>query len=510
MNVQFFITMAGQSSRFKLAGYHKHKALLPILGVPILEYLIRQLRPFGEVNVIVNEEDHARVDYNLTNLITSLDARELVIPSHRLGPSYSVHLVRNEIDPDAAVIVHYCDVGGVWDINSALESLLTHDGFLLGFTGFHPHMARSKKFAYAELDHNKIVRSIKEKESYSEQPEREFASSGIYGFKSGHLLLEAIDLQFEYKIAHSNEYYTSLTYVPLINSGKNIVGIEMDKFFNWGTPEDYEDFVYYSRNVSHFKNTSFESKIPGNGVLMAGGGSTRLIGDGDVSKQLLEIYEKPLWEYSLEFLALQPSILVARKPLANRILPSEKVHIAELNFDSKSSIESALYGLNNLKSSQFSRYNFKEVSLLCTDNLLGINHLNLRIASDLLLENDILVWTAQNYPRASIDPLSFSWLRVGDDLIIDEVVFKGRPNNFVDWSVITGNFTFSSYKTAIKILTGALDLVESESKEIHLEYIIPLAIKMGYRVFALPLDYYLSVGTFEEYKVATYWDGVFK
>ena len=62
----------------------------------------------------------------------------------------------------------------------------------------------------------------------------------------------------------NGEYYVSLIYQLMIENNCAIRAFEIDKFMQWGTPEDLEDFVYWSqtfRKLSANKTTFHSHKL---------------------------------------------------------------------------------------------------------------------------------------------------------------------------------------------------------------------------------------------------------
>jgi hypothetical protein len=84
---------------------------------------------------------------------------------------------------------------------------------------------------------------IKEKGSFTARPEDEYASSGIYGFSTGNLMLESIVEQVNLKLQINGEFYTSLTHEVMLRNNKKIAIQYMNLFYAWGTPEDLEFFL---------------------------------------------------------------------------------------------------------------------------------------------------------------------------------------------------------------------------------------------------------------------------
>jgi hypothetical protein len=92
-------------------------------------------------------------------------------------------------------------------------------------------MLRNAQYAYLKLDESAKLVEIQEKCPFTSEPMLEPASSGTYGFGTGQILLDAVDLQIENNDSYNNEFYSSLTYKNMILSGKIIKKFEIDSKF---------------------------------------------------------------------------------------------------------------------------------------------------------------------------------------------------------------------------------------------------------------------------------------
>src|SRR3546814_16311517 len=66
------------------------------------------------------------------------------------------------------------------------------DGCLFTHTGFHPHTLSSTKMAFVREVSGQVV-EVKEKESFTDDPFSEHASSGVYYFRRGEYLKKYAD-----------------------------------------------------------------------------------------------------------------------------------------------------------------------------------------------------------------------------------------------------------------------------------------------------------------------------
>jgi dTDP-glucose pyrophosphorylase len=210
------------------------------------------------------------------------DAVIVEIAQHKLGPGHAILSAKNYIDIKLPTLVSYCDWSGIWKVDLMLKQLETHSGSILTYTGFHPHMIRSTKFAYVKKTNNEVI-DIQEKESYTSSPMSEEASAGCYGFATGSIMIEAIEEQKKKRLSLNGEYYISLTYKTILEKGHKVGTVVMDKFSQWGTPEDLQDWIYWNASISALPNVGSE-RIEAHNIILAAGRGSRIAEVANVSK----------------------------------------------------------------------------------------------------------------------------------------------------------------------------------------------------------------------------------
>ena len=202
---QLIVVMAGSSKRFQDAGYKKPKALLSADDSKILKRILKNYSNASSVVIVLNENQQQVVSTELSELIETQKIQLAVIPPHDRGPSFSIAEAERFIDKNLKAIVTYCDVGiGALDLEIS-DALDSSDAVCIAFKGFHPHILRNPTFGYLKCDSSNRVVDIREKKSFSQNPQEEFTSAGVYGFKTGELLFrcaKAGNAQQEYCPAH--------------------------------------------------------------------------------------------------------------------------------------------------------------------------------------------------------------------------------------------------------------------------------------------------------------------
>ncbi len=240
--MQLVIPMSGIGQRFKNAGYSLPKPFIHISGKPIVQHVVEMFPGVEDVLFIVNRGHFDDLDLNLKSRLLEIaaNAQIVVIDNHKFGPAWAIKQAKEFIKLDVPVVVNYCDFACIWNFHEFREELHSGiDGLIATYSGFHPHMLRNAQYAYLKLDESENLVQIQEKHPFTSEPMSEPASSGTYGFGTGQILLDAIDAQIANDDSYNNEFYSSLTFKNMISSGKIVERFEIDRFFQWGTPEDF-------------------------------------------------------------------------------------------------------------------------------------------------------------------------------------------------------------------------------------------------------------------------------
>lgn len=238
--LNILIPMAGAGSRFRAVGYTLPKPLIPIRGVPMLKWVIDNIRPQCEHRYIfVCQQSHID-DYDLRQKLEEWAPGCAVVglPGLTEGGACTVYAARQLIDNDDPVMVANSDQYIAHDINRYLACMDRNaaDGLIMTMEANDP------KWSFVELNGQGDVVRVVEKEVVSQE-----ATVGIYNFRSGRELLRAIEAMFASGFRVSGEFYLAPVYNEMIARGARVVpyriggiGVEM---FGLGTPEDLQSFL---------------------------------------------------------------------------------------------------------------------------------------------------------------------------------------------------------------------------------------------------------------------------
>jgi NDP-sugar pyrophosphorylase family protein len=361
-------------------------------------------------------------------------------------------------------------------------------------------MVRSTKFAYVSGEGNH-VNAIQEKQPYTSNPMSERASSGTYGFSSGGLMLDAIHRQIERKIDLAGEFYTSLTYVPLLEDGLDIRSFNIESFFQWGTPEDLKDFlqVYESFESMGRKSTEIESN--NSTVLLAAGNGARFSNAGYTTpKASLPLSGKPAWLQVLNTVrGTGKAVTVCRGSVIDTTLASSHSEVIELNSVTQGQAESARIGIERISAKS------EPVVIASCDALFPAGHVNNLIG----MNTDLVVWVCNSTAKSDLFPEQFSWVKVDQNFRVIDLRLKANPSKDGNWFVMSGTFTFKDTEIANSYISEIIDRDIRVNGEFYVDSAVQIAIERGEIVMADLRSDFIGIGTPEEYETFHYWQRTF-
>jgi NDP-sugar pyrophosphorylase family protein len=506
--MQLIIPMSGAGNRFKDKGYSLPKPLISISGRPILQHVIDMFPGVEDVLLIVNREHFEDSELHLETRLLEIapKAKIVVIEPHKLGPAWAIHQSKEYIKLSVPVVVNYCDFACIWDFYAFREKLESGiDGLIATYSGFHPHMIRDTQYAYLCLDSSANLTQIQEKLPFTSQPMNEPASSGTYGFGSGQILLDAVEKQISNGDSYNGEFYSSLTYKNMIDSGKIVKNFEIEKFFQWGTPENFEDFKmqkdFFAYKLAHQKKSIDVNRIE---ILAAG--------EGKRFSDLGHMEIKPFLPAGENFLALQALNSLGTPTDSTGILLQDNVTISARDAKLLENLQVSVRRVNRLTDGQA-----ESALLALSSESLGscivgtCDSLVYPKLSSRLPKHDktIGVWVIKPSEFALRHPEQFGWVSMGTEGEIKDSWVKELPDTNQELFVITGTFYFGDDREGSKLLKKFLTEGDIVNNEFYLDSVLMFAVNNNWKVIGLFPEWFISLGTPEEYNVFRYWESVF-
>lgn len=509
--MKIIIPMSGFGERFRRAGYTMPKPLIEVEGKPIIAHVLDLFPGERDVVFICNREH-----LESTSMADTLNqycptGKIIPIESHKLGPVYAVSRAFGEIDDDVPTIVNYCDFTCYWNYPNFKQWMRDSrvDGCVPAYRGFHPHSLGSTNYAFMRVKDG-WMQEIREKKPFTHNKMEEYASSGTYYFSQGRHVKRFFSEAMTRGLAVNGEYYCSVVYNLMVESGLSVAVYELQHFMQWGTPHDLAEYLRWSNAFRDLaKPTTRLSPTLGTTLIPMAGLGSRFQQAG---------YEKP-----------KPLLTVTGQPMvlqATRSLPATTAYqfVALSEHLDKTDLQSVV--LEEFPEANFTRLESVTEGQACTclaamDQLILDQPLTISACDHGVIfaperftalmadpEVDVIVWVTRGHPGAISHPHMYGWLQTKGELVTG-VSVKNPLSDPANDPIIIGTFTFKRaeiFRDAVQRLIERNGRVNSE---FYVDSCIEDAISMGYRCQVLEVQHYLCWGTPDDLKTFEYWQSCF-
>jgi len=229
-NLNVLIPMAGLGTRFSESGYSLPKPLIKIFGKPMIQHVVESLNLKANYIFIVQQEHYAKYNLQATLEAIAPGCEIVQIDGPTDGAARTTLMAKHLINNDTPLIISNSDQVVVWD-SLVFQSLAASRGVIALFPANDP------KWSYAKIEDGKVI-EVAEKKVISE-----YASVGIYGFKSGADYVKYAEQMITKDIRTNKEFYIAPVYNEAIADGQTIIPYFVDEMHGLGTPEDMNNYI---------------------------------------------------------------------------------------------------------------------------------------------------------------------------------------------------------------------------------------------------------------------------
>ena len=518
--MQIIIPMSGFGERFRRAGYVLPKPLIEIDGKPVIAHVIDMFPGETDFIFICNRDHLSEPSYQMEETIRRYcpAGRVVAIDAHKLGPVYAVLQAANLIDPQQPVVVNYSDFSCYWNWGHFCDFVAQSkcDGAIPAYKGFHPHTLGTTHYAYLRETDGWVL-DIQEKQPYTDNRMEEYASSGTYYFSSGQLMLDAFQATIDRNLNVGGEYYVSLAYKPMFESGKRIAVYDLQHFMQWGTPEDMAEYRMWSDTFRRLVDPAYASvpAVGGTTLVPIAGLGARFSREGyALTKPLIPVSGKPMVvQAAADLPAAARHVFVLRhdmpgleaiKSALHETFPATNCVILDGPTDGQA--RTALLGLRAVLPVT---ENENMLTIAACDNGALYRPERLQVLLD-DPETDVIVWVARSYPNAARQPQMYGWVACqGDSNRVSGVSVKKPLADPTRDPIITGTFTFRRGNDFARAVERMIERNARVNGEFYIDTCIEDALALGLTVRTFELDSYLCWGTPNDLRTFEYWQSCF-
>jgi len=511
--MQVVIPMSGVGQRFLDAGYKVPKPLISVEGREMIAYVLDCFP--GETNLVfICNEEHLKTT-DMRSVLEDLAPQALIVSvaPHKLGPVYAVSKAFDAISDTQEVIVSYCDFAKLWDYHEFLRQIRTlgSDGAISGYRGFHPHMLGTTNYAFCRECDGDLI-EIREKQPFTDQRMQEFASDGTYYFKTGAILKHYFLQLMEKGIQTAGEYYVSMVFNLMVEDGLKVSLFEIEHMLQWGTPEDLNEYLYYSKMFQRLAVSRFSKEIYPHTLIMpmAGSGSRFSQRFYNLPKPLIPVSQKPMVAQAVYSLPqCEDQVFIVRDELLEKQnfgdylnLNWPKSRVLSLSQTTEGQASTCALGVELCDVDKPILIGACDTALIWDS--LGFQELIQR--PDL----DCVVFSFKNHPQANKNPKAYGWLQADENRRVKKVSVKNPLNlNPENDLLMVGSFWFKNPKVFQEGYRILLEKQLRVNNEFYVDSLIEVLLEQGFCVVAFEVFEYLCFGTPDELNSFLYWQKFF-
>lgn len=530
MNV--IIPMTGYGSRFVAAGYQELKPFIRVMGRPVIEWIVKDMYP-ADVNIIfVCRGEHLMKDASMRERLLLLAPEAKIVSIEdwvKKGPVYDVLrgyrelLAQQAIDAQEPCIINYCDFYMQWDYAAFAQEAAERgcDGAVPCYSGFHPNLLPEKNYyASCLTDAQDDLIEIREKYSFEKDKTKAKHSPGVYYFAGGAVMEKYCQILTEHEeCAINGEYYASLPYNFMVQDGLKVwVPVNVEYFCQWGTPEDMQEFVYWTdlirkseaaQHTGGAESPGAEEGMPGRILIPMAGAGQRFADAGyTVHKPAIMTVDRATGQE-------KPMVVCATKDLPGVAADGSNVIYVDRNFHKTDSVEDAIRAwypqaafitVDHLTEGQACTcmlaepYLDPEQPLLIAgcDNGMDID----RDAFDALTkECDCIVFTYRHNEAVLANPNAYGWM-IADAAgnITGTSIKKAISDSPMEDPAVVATFWFRRAAVFIEATKKMIAENDRINGEFYVDQTVKHVLDLGYRAKIFDIDRYVGWGTPADYE----------
>ena len=530
MNV--IIPMTGYGSRFVAAGYQELKPFIRVMGRPVIEWIVKDMYP-ADVNIIfVCRGEHLMKDASMRERLLLLAPEAKIVSIEdwvKKGPVYDVLrgyrelLAQQAIDAQEPCIINYCDFYMQWDYAAFAKEAAERgcDGAVPCYSGFHPNLLPEKNYyASCLTDAQDDLIEIREKYSFEKDKTKAKHSPGVYYFAGGAVMEKYCQILTEHEeCAINGEYYASLPYNFMVQDGLKVwVPVNVEYFCQWGTPEDMQEFVYWTdlirkseaaQHTGGAESSGAEEGMPGRILIPMAGAGQRFADAGyTVHKPAIMTVDRTTGQE-------KPMVVCATKDLPGVAADGSNVIYVDRNFHQTDGVEDAIRAwypqaafitVDHLTEGQACTcmlaepYLDPEQPLLIAgcDNGMDID----RDAFDALTkECDCIVFTYRHNEAVLANPNAYGWMIAdADGNITGTSIKKAISDSPMEDPAVVATFWFRRAAVFIEATKKMIAENDRINGEFYVDQTVKHVLDLGYRAKIFDIDRYVGWGTPADYE----------
>jgi dTDP-glucose pyrophosphorylase len=257
--VNILIPMAGAGSRFAEAGYSLSKPLIPVTDrktgekVPMVVAAVRDLHRIDSCHnyIFVDRDFHkaSGVEQELLQFFPNVNC--ITIDYLTEGQASTCLLAKELIDNEVELLIGSCDNGVQYDRDRFELMKGEADALIFTYRNHELVTVNPEAHGWVKTASDGLTASaISVKKRISNNPLADHAIVASFWFRKGSDFVKCTENMIEQNDRINGEFYADLVMQYAIDAGLRVKVLEVERYFCWGTPVDYEQ---YEKTIRYWK-----------------------------------------------------------------------------------------------------------------------------------------------------------------------------------------------------------------------------------------------------------------
>lgn len=246
------IPMAGEGQRFQDAGYKTHKPAMPTTDrrsgkeYPMVVCAAMDLPGVHAdgSNLIFIDRTFHKTD-GVEQKIFHCYPKAFFITANQLteGQACTCLLAKERINKEESLLIAGCDNGMKLDEERFWQLAKACDVIVFTYRHQDAVLRHPDAYGWVDVDKNGRIRRVSVKKALSATPTEDHAITSAFWFRHGSDFVKAAEKMIAENDRIHNEYYVDEVICHAIELGMDARVFEVDRYFGWGTPKDYEEYM---------------------------------------------------------------------------------------------------------------------------------------------------------------------------------------------------------------------------------------------------------------------------
>jgi len=232
------------------------KPLLDVSGYPMIIQSAKSL-PNSQNLIFVTLQEHItnfKIDKTLKEHYP--DSKIFIISQVTAGQAITCKLGLNDTDENSSLLIAATDNGMIYNKKSYQQLIDDQnvDGVVFTFKGHISSKNNPEMYGWVQVDNNNNATGVSVKKAISDNPLNDNAIVGTFYFKKVKYFMEAYEKLLKEETFKKDGPRIEDVINSMLSMNLNVKVFEVDDYICWGTPDDYETFVYWQ---SFFQDVSW-------------------------------------------------------------------------------------------------------------------------------------------------------------------------------------------------------------------------------------------------------------